>query len=146
MPLVPAALETDASVILLFSLPSLTKAHWYIWNCGRCCAGRAKERSRSLQTLKYKLNQEGLLWAARPLYPALTTQEESKVDSLFRWELKIANYELLKIVQNCKIKKKKKNSTKKNEMKMKNKSQHNWKSESFHLKMSKRKGERRIMQ
>ena len=119
MPLVPAALETDASVILLFSLPSLTKAHWYIWNCGRCCAGRAKDRSRSLQTLKYKLNQEGLLWAARPLYPALTTQEESKVDSLFRWELKIANYELLKIVQNCKIKKKKKIQPKKMKWKWK---------------------------
>ena len=76
---------------LLFSMPSLTNAHLYIWNCGSLCAGRASAKSKSLHTDRYKPNHAGLLCAAKPFAPALTTQLESSVDIRFRCVLVIIN-------------------------------------------------------
>ena len=66
----------------------------YIWNCGKCEAGKAIMRSRSLHADKYKDNQAGLLCACRPFWE-LTTHRESNVERRFKWELFERNHKLV---------------------------------------------------
>ena len=55
------------------------------------------------------------MWAAKPFKPALTTHEESNVDSLFKWVLKV---KLLQILFNTKSKKKENSNVNKKKKKI----------------------------